>query len=164
MEWISLLGTRYVIGAILAGVAGWVLVTGRCRKALMVLIVAFFADFALEIILKQGIGRPRPDILRLVPGRGPSFPSGHVLATVGFYGLLAVVAWKSTVGALARSAAYIAATAVILTVGVSRMYLGVHWFSDVMAGMLVGTAFVLAAARFLRGHHLSAARSCCATA
>lgn len=160
MAMISLLGTRYVIGLFLVGLAGWVLITGRCRKALFVLVAAFVANFALEAILKQTIARPRPDTLRLVPGNGPSFPSGHVVATVGFYGVLAVVAWKSTWQRWARAGAYLAASAVILAVGYSRIYLGVHWFSDVMGGFLVGTIFVLGVTRFLRGHHLARDRCC----
>lgn len=161
MAWVSLLGTRYVIGAILLGVAGWALATRRCRRVVLVLVLAFAANFVLEVVLKLSVGRPRPDLLRLVPGRGPSFPSGHVLATVGFYGVLAALTWKSTPGPWRRAAAYAAATAVILGVGFSRIYLGVHWFSDVVAGFAVGTAFVLTVAWALRGHHLGRARACC---
>lgn len=161
MAWVSLLGTRYVIGALLLGVVGWALATQRCRRAVLVLVAAFAADFLLEVVLKTSIGRPRPDTLRLVPGRGPSFPSGHVLATAGFYGVLAVLAWKSTVRAVPRAVAYALATIVILGVGFSRIYLGVHWFTDVMAGFAVGTVFVLGVAWALRGHNLGRFRTCC---
>ncbi len=150
-----------MIGAILVGLTGWALATGRCRRTILVLLLAFVANLALEAALKSSIGRPRPDLLQLVPGNGPSFPSGHVLAAVGFYGALAVVAWRSTSRAWARSASFLVATTVILCVGFSRIYLGVHWFSDVVGGLAIGTIFVLAVARGLGDHHLARRRTCC---
>jgi len=77
--------------AVLA-VAVWTFLTGRCRVALLVLVLAFVFNPAIEWALKAGVDRVRPSLLPLGPGRGPSFPSGHVLASVGFYGLLPVLA------------------------------------------------------------------------
>ncbi len=153
MIWITRLGSRWVIGSLLIALTVWVVRAGRCRKALTVMIVAFLANPILEFILKVSVDRPRPDLARLVPGNGPSFPSGHVLATVGFYGVLAAVLWRSSSRRSIRVTGYAVATLIILGVGFSRMFLGVHWFSDVVGGMLAGTAFVLTVAWALRGHH-----------
>jgi len=160
MIWITRLGSRWVIGVLLLALTAWVIRSGRCRKALMVLIIAFLANPVLEYVLKTIVDRPRPDLGRLVPGNGPSFPSGHVLAAVGFYGVLAAVLWRSSSRTSVRIAGYAAATAVILGVGFSRMFLGVHWFSDVVAAMLAGTAFVLTVAWSLRGHDFGGDLGC----
>ena len=160
MLWITRLGSRWVIGSALLVLTFWVVRTGRCRKALTVMVIAFLANPFLEMVLKAAVGRDRPALSQLVPGNGPAFPSGHVLATVGFYGVLAAVIWRSSERRWIRIGGYGAATIVILSVGLSRIFLGVHWFSDVVGGMLVGTAFVLAVAWSLRGHHLGGGIGC----
>lgn len=160
MVWVTRLGSRWVIGALLVVLTAWVMRTERCRKALLVMIIAFLANPGLEWVLKHMVNRDRPDLSRLVPGNGPAFPSGHVLATVGFYGVLAAVVWRSSHRRSHQLGAYAAATLIILGVGFSRMFLGVHWFTDVVGGMLAGTAFVLAVAWSLRGHHLGGDLGC----
>lgn len=158
--WVTRLGSRWLIGSLLLLLSVWVMRTGRCRKALLVMLIAFLANPLVEYFLKTAVDRPRPDLSRLVPGNGPSFPSGHVLASVGFYGVLAAVAWRSSHRRTTRIAAYAAATVVIVAVGFSRVFLGVHWFTDVIGGMLAGTAFVLAVAWSLQGHHLGRDLGC----
>jgi undecaprenyl-diphosphatase len=155
---ITLLGNRLVIGSLLLAISAWVWRTGRCRTPLAVMIGAFLFNPALEAALKGLVGRPRPDFIRLVSGDGPAFPSGHVLATVGFYGVLAIVAWRSTTKRSLAVGALSGAATVIALVGFSRIYLGVHWMSDVVGGYLIGAAFVLGAAYLLRGHHFGTSR------
>jgi hypothetical protein len=72
MVWITRLGSRWVIGSLLLLLTAWVVRTGRCRKALMVMIVAFLANPVLEYALKAIVDRPRPDLASLVPGNGPA--------------------------------------------------------------------------------------------
>ncbi len=160
MIWITRLGSRWVIGSVLLVLTIWVLRTGRCRKALLVMVIAFLANPFLEHFLKTVVGRERPMLSQLVSGNGPAFPSGHVLASVGFYGVLAAVVWRSSDRRSIRIGGYVAATVIILSVGFSRIFLGVHWFTDVLGGMLVGTAFVLVVAWSLRGHHFGGDIGC----
>ena len=160
MALITLLGDRVVIGALLVALTAWVIRTGRCRRPVQVLITAFLLNPILEAVLKGLVGRSRPDIDRLVPGDGPAFPSGHVLATVGFYGILAVIAWRSTTKRSFAIGALLSSSLVITLVGFSRIYLGVHWMSDVVGGILVGSAFVIAATFFLRDHHFGTSLRC----
>ena len=162
MRLITLLGNRIVIGALLIGLTAWVLRTGRCRTPVLVLVAAFLVNPILEAALKGLVGRSRPEIAQLVSGDGPAFPSGHVLATVGFYGVLAVIAWRSTARRSLAIGALLSSSVVIALVGFSRIYLGVHWMSDVIGGLLVGSTFVLGAAYFLNDHHFGAGRSCSA--
>ncbi|MBI2238863.1 MAG: phosphatase PAP2 family protein, partial [Actinobacteria bacterium] len=69
--------------------------------------------------------------------------------------------WEATTSSRVRLAAAWAAGAVVLAVGFSRIYLGVHWFTDVVGGLLVGAIVVLATYRALGGHRLDRSRACC---
>jgi undecaprenyl-diphosphatase len=138
---VSRLGsTVFVLGA---GTLGAILTWRRCRAVATALLVATFARPAIEFIVKGLVGRDRPDFDRLVAGTGPSFPSGHVMAAIALWGLLPVVVALYT----RRRAIWWASVAVSATliagIAASRVYLGVHWFSDVTAGLVVGTFFLL---------------------
>ena len=160
MTWITRLGSRIVIGLLMLALTWWVMRTGRCRKALSIMVIAFLANPLLELLLKNLVGRSRPMASQLVATNGLSFPSGHVLATVGFYGVLAAVIWSSADRRSIQIGAYAAATVIIALVGFSRVYLGVHWFTDVVGATLLGIAFVLGVAWSLRGHHLGGDLGC----
>jgi membrane-associated phospholipid phosphatase len=93
--------------------------------------------------LKLAYARPRPPVAdRLVAVGGFSLPSGHTLGTTVVLGVLAVVAWSRLRRRALRVAAGVAAAVGILATGVSRVYLGVHWASDVLDGWLLGGACV----------------------
>lgn len=162
MALISLMGTRYVIGVLVLSMLGWSLITRRCRVAALILVAAFLLNPAVEFFLKEiAIGRVRPNILPLVPGRGASFPSGHVLASAGFYGAVAVAVWDAARSSLIRFLTVGASAALVLAIAASRVYLGVHWTSDVVAGMLLGSLIVLATRVVLGEHRLSPVPLCC---
>jgi undecaprenyl-diphosphatase len=115
----------------------------RCRAVAIAILVATLSRPLLEFTIKEVVGRDRPDFDRMVAGTGYSFPSGHVLATIALFGLLPLV-----VGLFSRSRALWWATVafsftVIVLVAASRVYLGVHWFSDVTAGLVFGSFFLL---------------------
>jgi undecaprenyl-diphosphatase len=161
---ITFLGTRWFIGAAVLALAIWTFLTGRCRVALLVLVLAFAFNPAIEWALKAGVDRVRPSLLPLGPGRGPSFPSGHVLASVGFYGLLPMLVPTFGSASRARIVAAMVGVASILTIGFSRVYIGVHWFTDVVGGLLIGSVLVAATYAALRGHRLhGCSRGRCAT-
>jgi undecaprenyl-diphosphatase len=156
------LGTRYVIGVLAFGLALWAWATKRCTTTLLVIIAAIAINPVFEVLFKELVGRVRPDLDQLLPGNGPSFPSGHVLASVGFYGLVPLVVWEATTNRAARTIAFFGSVFVILTVAASRVYLDVHWTTDVFAGLLLGTVLVAATYHALEGHGLHRARVCCA--
>lgn len=161
MHWVSRLGTRYVIGGLLLALAAWVLARGRCRVVLLVMIIAFALNPAVEWALKALVDRPRPELLLLGRARGPSFPSGHVVASIGFYAMLPLLVWDATTSSRLRRAAASVAAAIVIAVGFSRIYIGVHWLTDVVGGLLVGTIVVVATYRALGGHRLDRSRACC---
>ncbi len=152
---ISFLGSRWVIGPLVSILAIWLLATGRCRVIAMVMLVAAVLNPILEVTMKEVIvQRARPDVLRLVEGTGAAFPSGHVLASVGFYGMLPVLVSKATRSFGLRAGAFASALVVNLAVGFSRMYLGIHWFTDVIGGYLLAAIVVLGTYEALGGHRL----------
>ena len=144
MVWLTFLGTRYAIGAATVGLVAWSLITKRHQTFVMVLAAAVLLNPVLEVGFKGLVDRVRPSLDQLVPGNGPSFPSGHVLASVGFYGLVPFLTWETTRNAWARLAAVNGSLVVILAVTVSRPYLDVHWTTDATAGLLLGTVLVVA--------------------
>ena len=108
---------------------------------------------ALNLGIKELVARPRPDAeLWLVMESGFAFPSGHAVFAASFLGALVWLVGRSkTLDArpVARRTAQAALLLLILAVGFSRVYLGVHWPSDVIAGFLFGCVylFLLASAR-----------------
>jgi undecaprenyl-diphosphatase len=92
---------------------------------------------------KTLVGRARPDLITaLIPAHGPSFPSGHAFVAFSFYGL---VAWFVVVSARTRwwkLLISIVAVLVMLAIGFSRIYLGVHWPTDVLASLAAGAAWL----------------------
>jgi undecaprenyl-diphosphatase len=118
---------------------------GRRRQALVFVATILLAEVASEA-LKAVFHRPRPD---LVPHEtyvySTSFPSGHsLLSAATFLTLAGIVA---ALQARRRFKAFVFTTAILLVVaiGISRVYLGVHWPTDVLGGWTLGAAFALAA-------------------
>lgn len=98
----------------------------------------------LVAIAKQSIGRPRPAVShRLVAAAGAAFPSGHAAQSVACYGALAVIVVLATRRTKIRWSACLGAVTIALSVGTSRVYLGVHWPSDVVSGWLLATGWLL---------------------
>lgn len=108
-------------------------------------ILPFFMTVAgsqiFEFILKRIIQRPRP-LSGVYPEGSFSFPSGHAVVVIGFFGFLMYLALKNIKKRKDRAAVWIFGALVILLVGFSRLYLGVHYFSDVIGGYLLGAIWL----------------------
>ena len=138
---VSRLGSTLLV---LAASAVLVFLTwSRCRVVSIVIVAAALARPLLEFALKDIVGRARPDLERMVNGQGYSFPSGHVLAAIALYGLVPVVVGLFTRSRLLWWASAAASGVVIIAVAASRVYLGVHWATDVLGGLLLGSFFLL---------------------
>lgn len=123
-----------LMGMLLVGVwLGW-----RSSGYIFALVVA---QGLLNAAFKLIVGRPRPvsslvDVL--VPERGNSFPSGHVMFYTVFFGMLCFLVWAYVQRPWVRWSSAVIPTTLILLIGPSRMTLGSHWLSDVIAAYLLG--------------------------
>jgi len=106
------------------------------RKELVLFALAVGGAALLNVVLKNAFRRDRPSIHRLIEETGYSFPSGHSMAAFALYGILAYLLWRHARTALGRVLVAGLAAAVTLCIGLSRIYLGVHYPSDVIAGYL----------------------------
>ena len=97
----------------------------------------------LMFLLKQFFNRPRPLIPLLQPVGGLSFPSGHALMSVTFYGLLIVLVWDNVVNKVWKWLLTFLLITLIVLIGFSRIYLRLHYFSDVIAGFSIGVIWLL---------------------
>lgn len=121
----------------------------RVGLAMAVGVALLLATFATDNI-KELVARPRPPGDPLAPAVGYSFPSGHTLESTVTYGLIALAAWRSRLPSALRRGAVVAAFALPFFIGLSRIALGVHYPSDVLAGWLGGAAVVLLVAVIAR--------------
>ena len=108
---------------------------------------------AFRVVLASGVGglvvrglkhlfaRARP-LDRIIPAEGYSFPSGHAFASTVFYGMCLYLVWRLTDRAWARALAAVVFPVLIVGVGLSRVYLNVHYLTDVAAGWLAGGAWL----------------------
>lgn len=126
-----------------AAAAGGLAILGQARASL-VLLVAVAGGQVLSHLTKGLFARPRPSLVsHEAYVHTASFPSGHSMMAAVTYLTLAVMLARATPSRALK--AYVIALAALLTVavGVSRVYLGVHWPSDVLAGWMIGAAWAL---------------------
>jgi undecaprenyl-diphosphatase len=137
----------FCVPLVLALIA-WHLWRGEKREALAWLVVGL-ATWAIQDLLKVLVGRPRPELWpRLVQVSSLSFPSGHALAGMSLYPLLGWIVLRTR--PRGRWLGFAAGVVVGIFVGVGRLYLGVHWPTDVLAGWALGLALSGAAVVWLR--------------
>jgi membrane protein DedA with SNARE-associated domain/membrane-associated phospholipid phosphatase len=118
---------------------------GRGWGPLAVLVAAPLGSIALYDTIKALVARPRPHVGTVIASAsGFSFPSGHATEAVAALGALAYVCSGELDGWSAKVSAWAAAAIVALAVGLSRVYLGVHWLSDVLGGYALGAAWLAA--------------------
>ncbi|MGH7526103.1 MAG: phosphatase PAP2 family protein [Gemmatimonadales bacterium] len=146
MRWASLLGSPWllvplglVLAALFAG-RGW-------RRGALMVVVMMAGSLILDNSLKRLYGRVRPEPFFDYPlPTSFSFPSGHALLAVCFFGGLAVLLAPRLRSPPLRVAVWLIALGLIALIGVSRVYLGVHYPSDVLGGYAAGTVWVTSVA------------------
>jgi undecaprenyl-diphosphatase len=146
MQGFSTIGSAPVVLPIVVLVIAWSVKRKDSRAAATLAAVALVTE-GLNAMLKWAFQRVRPSLWAVVTLHSYSFPSGHAMAAVAIYGMAAIVAvrlWPS----VARPVE-IGLPVLALLIGVSRVYLGVHWPTDVLAGFAAG-AFILSGGVYLR--------------
>jgi membrane-associated phospholipid phosphatase len=108
------------------------------------------SSLALMFILKNLFGRERPLIPLLQSAKGLSFPSGHALMSMTFYGLLIYITWHSVKNKNLKWTLIGLLFVLILLIGFSRIYLRVHYTSDVLAGFAMGWLWIVVSLKVIR--------------
>jgi undecaprenyl-diphosphatase len=152
---VTALGGLAVLTFLTLAVAGFLILSDRLRGALL-LISAIGGGLAVSLVLKIGFDRPRPD---LVPHGSyvytSSFPSGHSMMSAIVYLSLGALLARFQRSLRLKAYFLVLAACITLAIGVSRVYLGVHWPTDVLAGWTAGAAWAIACwsiATYLQRH------------
>ncbi|GAC1391556.1 MAG: hypothetical protein NVSMB46_04530 [Candidatus Saccharimonadales bacterium] len=121
-------------------VLGWFLFWKRKQKfAATVIVAAVAAEEFISFIIKESVGRVRPEAsLRLIHENSYSFPSGHALRVTFIGGIIAYILYRSYTSYLARIITIVGYIITIFLICISRIYLGVHYPSDVIASVFLG--------------------------
>lgn len=154
---LSALGSGVVVAVLAIATAGFLLLDGRPRYAILVLVCVAGTWLAMDL-LKGAFGRERPTIVpHLVEEHGLSFPSGHSMTAAAVYLTLAELLARALDKRRLRIYVIALAAAIALLVGFTRVYLGVHYPSDVLAGWAVGTSWALLLGVITRSERVAAA-------
>ncbi|HKF22745.1 MAG TPA: phosphatase PAP2 family protein [Candidatus Angelobacter sp.] len=140
MTGISLLGYDLLIVALVVALATFLYL--RWRRAAVWLAVSMAGALALDLSLKYAFHRPRPQPFFGAAPHSFSFPSGHALCSFCFYVVLAGLIAARTRSTFLRVAVGVMAAALVIAIGLSRIYLGMHYPSDVLAGYLAAAVWV----------------------
>lgn len=135
------LGTGTVV-LVVAGIASLFLALNKHKYSALLLGVATAGGLALNMVLKIGFHRPRPEVIVWgTQAFSSSFPSGHAMSAAIVYSTVAYLAARLQKHIWSRIVTMLAAFAMIVMICISRLYLGVHYPSDVAAGVIIGLAW-----------------------
>lgn len=144
MEGFTYLGS---IGTVLIVVAVAVVFFLKVKKGKTAgIIIVSLLSYPVNVIIKNFIERNRPysSIVRVLsPNSGFSFPSGHAMISMTVYGIIAYLLWVYLKEGRQRIITLVTATLVIFFIGLSRIYLGAHWPTDVIGGWIAGLVSIL---------------------
>ena len=141
---ITSLGGYAVLTLLVVGVAAYLLAVGK-RGAAGLVVVSVNSGAVLSEALKLGFARPRPDLVaQLAHATSSSFPSGHAMLSAIAYLTLGALLARAHARRRVKLLVLFAAMTLTVLIGLSRIYLGVHWPTDVLAGWCVGAAWAAA--------------------
>ena len=112
------------------------------KKTALYVFINLVSSFTINETAKSIFTRSRPVGINLIEETGFSFPSGHSMISLSFYGFIAYLLCKQTENKYTKSIIIILTALIVLIIGFSRIYLGVHYLSDVIAGFLLATIYL----------------------
>lgn len=118
-------------------------------KASIYLIIITIISTVFNFLTKNIVLRTRPDHLRLIEETGYSFPSGHAMGSITFYGFIIFLLSKSKINKYLKIFLSIIIGLTIILIGISRIYVGVHYPSDIIGGFLLGYIILISSIEFL---------------
>lgn len=130
-----------------------VLLILRNKDAVFVIFNLIFLRL-LNYVIKIIIKRDRPNILRLIKIGEYSFPSGHAMISMGVYGYLIYLIYKKIKNPYIKYLGIIILSLLIILIGISRIYLGVHYFSDVVSGYTLSLIYLIIFIRVRRKYNV----------
>lgn len=113
------------------------------KKIGLSIILNLIVITGLNQILKNILQRPRPTEYRLIEETGFSFPSGHSMVSMAFYGYLIYLIYKYVKNKYLKWISIVLLSILICYIGISRIYLGVHYTSDVLGGFLIALSYLI---------------------
>ena len=131
------------LGGVAFTVLAGVLIFMFCKKNRWFITIDLVGVTLVNQVIKHIIRRPRPNVLRLVEESGYSFPSGHSMVSMAFYGIIIYLVYKNVTNKYLKWILIILLSLLILSIGFSRIYVGVHYFTDVAGGFLLGLAYLI---------------------
>ncbi|WP_158232521.1 phosphatase PAP2 family protein [Sporosarcina sp. P13] len=143
MKAFTTIGSTAVV-VLLAVFALAILLRLQYRAQAILLVSVLAGTGILNQVLKFIFKRERPDFYRLIEITGYSFPSGHTMMAFSLYTILAYIVWRNLRFTWSRVVVVILATVMIVMIALSRIYLGVHYPSDIVGGMLASMVWLIA--------------------
>ena len=142
IEGVTFFGNNATLIALVVSVSLALVIAKRYWSAFRVVFASGLGGLVV-MGLKQLFQRARP-LDQIIPAHGYSLPSGHAFASTVFYGMMVYLVWRLTDRAWARALASVLGVGMFLAVGLSRVYLNVHFLTDVLAGWAAGLAWLVA--------------------
>lgn len=112
------------------------------KKTALYIFINLVSSFTINEIVKTMFTRSRPIGINLIEETGFSFPSGHSMISLSFYGFISYLLYKNAKNKYHKTIIIISTSLIILLIGFSRIYLGVHYLSDVIAGFLLASIYL----------------------
>lgn len=129
-----------VIGLLVLSTVAFIVI--KNKRIGVAIYLNLFCVGVLNQVLKHIVQRPRPNGFRLIDESGYSFPSGHSMASAAFYGFFIYLVYKKVKNKRIKTILILLLSIFIISIGVSRIYLGVHYTTDVIAGFLVSISYL----------------------
>lgn len=137
------MGSKYILGLLLVISMTWLFVKRKDVWGMRFYFMTVAGGGLLNLLLKNFFERERPNIHSMIGADGFSFPSGHSMGSMTYYGFLGYLILRSKQKPLSKVGLGILLYLVILLIGISRIYLGVHYPSDVLAGYAAGLVWLV---------------------
>jgi undecaprenyl-diphosphatase len=148
MKFFTFIGAGYPIIVITAFFAALLYFGLKFRWELLFFLGVVIGSALLNVVLKLIFHRARPTVNRIVEAGGFSYPSGHAMAAFTLYGVLTYLLWRHAPNAYTRVLLICTGSLMILAIGISRIYLGVHYPSDIIGGYLASSAWLASCVGF----------------
>ncbi|WP_045519689.1 phosphatase PAP2 family protein [Neobacillus niacini] len=134
MEFFTVVGSTQVVVVLCILIIFFLYKVLHHRKELILFIAVVAGSPLLNLLLKEFFQRARPDLHRLIEIGGYSFPSGHAMNAFTVYGILTFLLWRHIFNRSGRCLLLLFSSFIVFMIGVSRIYLGVHYPSDIIGG------------------------------